>query len=66
MYIYTHKHTHTHTHEKPFETQTPTYWNLIGRNMTSPSPVPSPSSILPPLPFRYLYIPSRNKFGARV
>jgi hypothetical protein len=26
----------------------PTHWNMIGRNMTSPPPVLSPSSILPP------------------
>jgi hypothetical protein len=31
-----------------FEIQTPTQWNLIGHSMTIPSPVLSPSSILPP------------------
>jgi hypothetical protein len=28
--------------------QTPTHWNLIGRNVTAQPPVLSPNSILPP------------------
>jgi len=33
----------------PVATQTPAHWNLIGRSMTAPPSVLSPSSILPPL-----------------
>jgi hypothetical protein len=31
------------------EMKTPTHWNLIGRSMTAPPPLLSPSSILLPL-----------------
>jgi len=32
----------------PVEIQIPTHWNLIGRSMTAPQPVLSPSGILLP------------------
>ena len=48
----------------PVGIQTPSHWNLIGRSMTAPPPVLSPSSILLP-PFVSLCSHSRNKkFGA--
>jgi len=34
--------------ESPAQIQTPTHWNLTGLSLTAPSPVLSPSSILPP------------------
>jgi hypothetical protein len=35
-------------HGSLVEIQTPTYWNPIGRSMTAPQHLLSPSSILPP------------------
>jgi hypothetical protein len=37
-----------YTNGSAVEIKTPTHWNLIGRNMTAPPPVESPSRILPP------------------
>jgi hypothetical protein len=37
--------------ESPAEIKIPTHWNQIGRSMTAPPPVLSPSSILPPPSF---------------
>ena len=42
------------------EIQTPTYWNLIGRSMTAPQLVLSPSSILPPPASNFAFIPARK------
>ena len=44
----------------PAEIQTGTQWNLIGRSMTAPSPVSSPSSILLPPPSQSAFIPERK------
>jgi len=42
-----HEHYVSCTQGSPVEIQTSTQWNLIGRRMTAPPPVLSPSSILP-------------------
>ena len=41
-----------------------TRWILIGRSMTAPPPMLSPSSILP-APSHHAFIPLKKKFGAR-
>jgi hypothetical protein len=48
-YSLTHIHTHTHifTYMNEMKSTLP-HWNLIGRSMTAPPPVLSPTSILPP------------------
>jgi hypothetical protein len=50
---------------RPVETQSPTLWNLISRNMTAQAPVLSPSSILPP-PLCHLAFITTRKYMARV
>jgi hypothetical protein len=47
--------------ESPAEIQV--HWNLIGRRMTAPPPVLSPSSILPPPESHGAFIPA-NKYLA--
>jgi hypothetical protein len=46
--------------------QTPAQWNLIGRSMTAPPPVLSPSSILPPLIVSLRSCYRKKKHSARV
>jgi hypothetical protein len=43
----------------------PTRWSLIGRSMTAPPPVLSPSIIVPPLPSHWAFTAGRNN-SARV
>jgi hypothetical protein len=51
---------------KPVEIHTPQHTNIVGLGVTAPSPVLSPSSILPPPSSAdYAFIPARKKFGAR-
>jgi hypothetical protein len=50
------------TQRSPAEIQTATQWNLIGRSMTAPAPVSSPSSILPQFSSHYAPL---KKFDAR-
>jgi len=45
--------------------QAPAYWNVIGRSMTAPPPVLSPSSNLPPLSSHCALIPA-TKISARI
>jgi len=52
------------TQENRVEIQTSAQWKLIGRSMTAPSPVFSPSSILPSLSYRCAFIISKEKFSA--
>jgi hypothetical protein len=47
------------------EIQSPTHWNVIGRNMTAPPHVWLPSSILPPAWCNCAFIPGR-KISVRV
>ena len=62
IYIYTYTYTYIHTHIQgsPAEIQTPTHWSLIGRSITAPLPVLSPSSILPPLSSHCALLPARK------
>jgi hypothetical protein len=46
--------------ESPVEIQIPAHWNLIGRSVTAPTAVLSPSSTLPPPSSHCAYIPARN------
>ena len=46
--------------------KTPTHWKLVGRSMTVPPPVLSPSSILRSLSSHCTFIPIGEKFGARL
>jgi len=44
----------------PFEIQTPRHWNLTSPSVTAPSPVLSPSSILPPPSSHWPFIRARK------
>jgi hypothetical protein len=48
-----------YTQGNPTEIQIPAYWKLIRRSMIALPPVLSPSSILPPLLSRCVFIPAR-------
>jgi len=48
-----------YTQGHPTEIKTPAYWKLTGRSMTALPPVLSPSSILPPLLSRCVFIAAR-------
>jgi hypothetical protein len=47
----------------PAENQSPTYWNLIGRRLTAPPPLLSPSSILPPPSSHFTFILAEKILG---
>ena len=57
--------THTHRQGGLSEIHTLTYWNLIGRSITAPPPVSSPSNILPSLLRISQTFPQEN-FGVRL
>jgi len=57
MYIY------VCTQGSPAKTQSSTHWNLIGRRMTAPQPLLSPSSNLPPPSSHFTFIPSKKNSG---
>jgi hypothetical protein len=50
-----------YTRDIPVEIKTPADWNLIGRSMTAPPPVLSPSSISAPPSSYCAFIPGREK-----
>jgi hypothetical protein len=50
----------TYAEGSPGEIQTTAHWNLIGHSITAPSPVLSPSSILPPPSPRCTFITERK------
>jgi hypothetical protein len=41
----------------------PAHWTVIGRNMTAPPPLLSPSNILPPHSSHCAFAPSRKKLA---
>jgi hypothetical protein len=50
----------TYIQWRPAEMKTPTHWNPIGRSVTVPHPVLSPSSILPPSSSHWAFTAARQ------
>jgi hypothetical protein len=58
--VYRHGQAYMYIQASPVEIKTPTHCNLIGRSMSAPPSVSSPSSILPPPSSHYAFISARK------